>query len=106
MNRIDSKTLIPNLVPLLIGLGVLTIVGGLLILALQQARESAGHLKSKSNLEDIGLGLQMFCDNNDGNMPDCSAKDGKNAPCFFRLRQGSEFISLLGIQSPLLPGSP
>jgi prepilin-type processing-associated H-X9-DG protein len=58
-----------SLVELLVALGIMTVTFGLLLVAVQKARETASRANCTSNLRQIGFAFQMYADANAGQYP-------------------------------------
>src|ERR1700728_1498739 len=69
-----------TLVELLVVIGIIAILVGVLLPALNKARASAQEVQSASNLRQFGFGFQIYADANHGFLPqdgpDGSAKSG------------------------------
>lgn len=63
--RIEGFTLIE----LLVVIAIIGILAGILLPALSRARESARRTQCASNLKQIGLGINMYANDNSGNFP-------------------------------------
>lgn len=59
-----------TLIELLVVIAIISILASMLLPALNQARDKAKDVKCKSNLKQLSNGWQMFCDDNDGRLPD------------------------------------
>jgi prepilin-type N-terminal cleavage/methylation domain-containing protein/prepilin-type processing-associated H-X9-DG protein len=62
-----------TLVELLVVIGIIAILIAMLLPALNKARQSANSLSCLSRLHQIGLGLQIYAQGNQGLLPYCSA---------------------------------
>ena len=59
-----------SLVELLAVIGIIGMLAGLLLPAVQYARESSRRTKCASNMRQVGLAIMQFCDTHRGNWPD------------------------------------
>ncbi|MBN2712437.1 MAG: type II secretion system protein [Planctomycetes bacterium] len=66
-SRLNSQAF--TLVELLVVIAIISILAGLLLPALSNARESAYSLKCGNNQRQIGIGLQMYLDAYEGTFP-------------------------------------
>lgn len=58
-----------SMVELLVVVGIIVVLFGLLLPAVQKVRESVSRTRCAGNLQQIGLGFQMYRDNNDDRFP-------------------------------------
>jgi prepilin-type processing-associated H-X9-DG protein/prepilin-type N-terminal cleavage/methylation domain-containing protein len=58
-----------TLVELLVVIGIIALLIGILLPALNRARESANGVVCMSNLRQFGIGIQLYCDQNKGSLP-------------------------------------
>ncbi len=61
-----------TLIELLVTISIIGILAGLLLPSLSQAKSKALGTSCISNLRQIGLGLEMYCQDNNSHLPTCS----------------------------------
>lgn len=76
----DGRTSTPRgftLVELLVVVGIISILVGILLPALNKARRAAQEVACASNMRQLGIGFVMYCNQNKGTMPQ-KGPDGSN----------------------------
>lgn len=64
-------------------IGIIALLMGILLPALARARASARETQCMSNIRQLGMGLQMYCDQNKGLLPADSNNGSKSNPVDF-----------------------
>jgi len=67
-------------VELLVVIGIIAVLISILLPSLRTAREAATTVACSSNIRQVGLGLQMYCQNNKGRAPWNSTLSTDNTP--------------------------
>lgn len=68
-----------SLVELLVVFAIIALLAALMLPAVQMMRESSRKTTCMNNLKNIGLGVQMFADSNEGNLPLMGIPNGEPA---------------------------
>jgi prepilin-type N-terminal cleavage/methylation domain-containing protein len=70
-----------TLVELLVVIGIIAVLIGLLLPVLSRARAQANRVACLSNIRQLGNGILMYCNDNDGYFPTCAVwDDGSYVP--------------------------
>jgi prepilin-type N-terminal cleavage/methylation domain-containing protein/prepilin-type processing-associated H-X9-DG protein len=112
--RVEEESVSPRsaftLIELLVVIGIIGTLLAILLPALQKARVAAMEAVCQSNLKQMGIGFQVYCDNYHGYLPDKGpdgSDDGSNLigpqvnPTILNPHSGS-FHNCLGIDDPSL----
>jgi prepilin-type N-terminal cleavage/methylation domain-containing protein/prepilin-type processing-associated H-X9-DG protein len=90
-----------TLVELLVVIGIIAILVGILLPALNKARASAQELQSASNLRQFGFGFQIYADANQGFLPEDAPDGSDNTP----VETGGNLIGRKSPNSPSVDGN-
>lgn len=72
LRRSSRRPMRFTLIELLVSMGIIAVLASMLLPALSKAREKARQTTCMSNLRQIGLGLEMYVDDNHGLIPNIS----------------------------------
>lgn len=88
-----------TLVELLVVIGMIALLIGILLPALASARQQAKAVVCESNMRQIAIGFQIYCNTNNGCMPGCGEDGDPNAPLLLPDSQGwqSEMLWMNGV---------
>ena len=88
-----------TLIELLVVIAIIGVLVGLLLPAVQQAREAARRNACTNNMKQIGLAVHNYADTNQEELPMCTWYGGRNAAGKKDL--GSPFVALLPFMEQL-----
>jgi prepilin-type N-terminal cleavage/methylation domain-containing protein/prepilin-type processing-associated H-X9-DG protein len=87
-----------TLVELLIVIGIIALLISILLPALTRARESANAVVCMSNMRQFGLGIQMYADQNKGELPQKGPDGSSPAQAFGQ--NGQPYNDVIGFDDP------
>jgi prepilin-type processing-associated H-X9-DG protein len=86
---------------LLVVIGIIALLMGILLPALAKARATARETQCMSNIRQLGMGLQMYCDQNKGLLPADSNNGTKSNPVdYIQVAKGPKLYVVFGWNGP------
>ena len=90
-----------TLTELLVVIAIIAVLTGILVPAVQRVREAANQIRCKNNLRQIGLALQLYCDETGAYPPSADCRMGPSADSFSLLTKLMPYLDEGNLQKTI-----